>query len=115
MADGDLFQYWRKPNADLWQVIWEVLRRRAPGTVRAKWAKGRATEEHVRARRTKRADAWQNAKAGHGADDGRLLHSSTVRGLPAHYRQVLTQYQQLVAQIRTYMLLTIKAGHGHNE
>ena len=33
---GRPFAYWRKPNADLWRVIWRILKSRRLGSVRAK-------------------------------------------------------------------------------
>ena len=105
---GRPFAYWRKPNADLWRVIWKILKSRRLGSVRAKWAKAHATEEHVRQGRTTREEAQHNERADHAAEEGRMLHRGACRGLMIHYRRILATYQQLVTEVRAHMLMVVK-------
>ena len=66
---GRPFAYWRKPNADLLRVSWQILKSRRPGSVRVKWTKAHATDEHVRQGRTTREEAQHNERADHVAEE----------------------------------------------
>ena len=58
------------------------------GSVRAKWTKAHATEEHVGQGRTTREEAQHNERADHAAEEGRMLHRGACRGLMIYYRRI---------------------------
>ena len=66
----------------------KFLKSRQPGSVRAKWTKAHATEEHVRKGSTTREEAQHNERADHAAEEGRMLHRGACRGLMNHYRRM---------------------------
>ena len=102
------FHYYRRPNTDLWKVIWDMVKSRPAYTVRVKWTKGHAKEEHIEKGQTTKWEAQQNEKADHAADEGRLQHDANLRALMPYFVATLSEYQDMVAKLRVYMLLTIK-------
>ena len=69
---GRPFPFHRRPNEDLWAVLWEVIAMCQYTAIVANWTKGHATQSHVDEGVTTEWEAKQNEKADGLAEKGGL-------------------------------------------
>ena len=64
--------YYKRPNADLWRMIWPLLLKHGEEAVKIRWTRAHATQQHI-----------QQGTTTHGGEEGGLFASHCLRSASA--------------------------------